>query len=421
MDVAETRAEGRGRATHHGAAIHVGRPTLGPSPAGDGWWRLQAKVEAAGSNASHETIWIDGPDWIEAPDRSGTPWAVLLAPWAAHLGATLSIDAPVDPTVVDGVQAVSRVWAEWYPEVSQVRVEAAKKGDAASRGGPRRSASFFTGGVDSLWTAIHHLPPGKRDSAHELICVHGFDIPLRSGDVFDRMVRRFGSWAAARGGRVVPVRTNLRESGAEAAPWGPLAHGCALVGVGLSLGVRHEVLRIASTGGERDRHPWGSHVDTDPLLSSASTRVEQHGEGLARWEKVSAIAEDPGALELLRVCWRSGTDVNCGVCSKCLRTMALLDVLGALERAPTFPHRLPLDSLGRVHVKESWDEREFTDLTDFARRAGRGDIVAAAQRAMSRSRAGDRALARLDRLARLPVLGRFAREAGARVRESRIS
>jgi hypothetical protein len=292
--------------------------------------------------------------------------------------------------------------------------------DAPTRA-PReeRRAAFFSGGVDSLWTALHHR--ATEVTVRDLVTVHGFDVPLSEAAAFERMRDRFDSWARSWGGAVVPIRTNYREVATGDVPWGELAHGCALIAAGLLLSPHYDRLMIAATGGVRDPHPWGSHVETDHLLSSRETRVEHHGADAPRWEKVRRIVEDDEALAILRVCWRSETDLNCGRCSKCLRTMALLDLWGALGRAPTFPGKLSLDDLSRVHVAESWDEREFSDLEEQGQVHGRPDLAEAARRAMQRTRSRQRALDLASRFAETPGLRTASRLVQQRVRSGWIA
>ena len=379
-------------------------------------WRLSVPVlvsDTADGVGENETYWIEGPGDPDTVDVTGTPWAAALAPLAASGGHELRLEVPVDARVLDGVRRVSEIWSAWYDGVAPISVRADAVAGPEGGGGAGRVAAFFSGGVDSLWTALE-----LRDGAaaqRTLLTVHGFDVPLEEAEAFDRMRERFDAWTTGWGGGGAALATNFRRTASGKVPWGPLAHGCALVAVGLAVGPRFDVLRIASTGGVRDPHPWGSHLETDHLLGSLAVRVEHHGAEAARWQKVRRIVEDEGALSLLRVCWRSGTDANCGVCSKCLRTTALLELHGALDRAPTFPARLDLDALARVFVRESWDVREFTDLVSLATRSGRPDVAGAASAALRRSRRGRRTLGALRRLERTPGLGGPVRSLRARI------
>jgi len=114
--------------------------------------------------------------------------------------------------------------------------------------------------------------------------------------------------------------------------------------------------------------------------------VAHDGAAFTREQKLTLLAKSPMALRTLRVCWRSGTDENCGACNKCYRTMVQLELLGALDRCGTLPHGpVDLERLSRVYCAYSWDFREFGDIQRLALERGRPDVARAAERAMRRS------------------------------------
>lgn len=399
--------------------ISVSAPVVDAGRLHPDGWRLTVQVRLGDGPGDSEAYWIEGAGPTRSLDASGTPWAVALTPLAATLGVPLRLAAPVDPLVAAGVSEVSRIWATWYPGLAPVRLDA-ELDAVAPEPPPASSASFFSGGVDSMYTALRRRTP-EPGGGCDLLTVHGFDIALERADAFGRMLARFREELAPWGCPVVALSSNFRVTRSGRLPWGPLAHGCALVSAGLALGPRYRCLRVAATGGTRDPHPWGSHLRTDPLLGTSATRVEHDGADAARWEKVRRIAEDAAALGALRVCWRSGSERNCGACSKCLRTMALLDLWGALGRAATFPDRLPLDALARVRVDESWDFREFGDLVALGRAHGRPDLARAATEAMRRARLRSRALDVVERLTRAPAIGATARRVRERLLQDGIA
>lgn len=125
-------------------------------------------------------------------------------------------------------------------------------------------------------------------------------------------------------------------------------------------------------------HTWrelwadGSHPLTDPLWSIEATAIVRHGRDAKRWQKLAVLAEVPGALDILRVCWQDHR-YNCGQCEKCLRTMVLLRILG-LER-PTFP---PLKTLRRVVYLSPPDRSEACFVAEARNpTTGRGELAVA--------------------------------------------
>lgn len=396
------------------------KPEVGPRRGPGGGWRAAIRFSLPADGGAGD-LWYEGPGTPDDVDCSCTPWAVALAPLAFHLGADLEMPEAVDPRVAAGLESVFGTWSRWYgkPRV-RLRAPVAAEGPTTPVGSEdgQRLAAFFSGGVDSMWTALDQPTPAA--DTRDLITVHGFDIPLSEEQAFNAIAARFAPWARSWGGTLVPLRTNFRLAPTGAVPWGELAHGCALIAAGLLLSPRYDVVRIAATGGVRDPHPWGSHLQTDPLLGSSRTRIEHHGAEATRWQKVERIAADDAALSLLRVCWRSQSDRNCGHCSKCLRTMALLELFGALQRAPTFPDRLPLDRLARVHVAEGWDVREFNDLDEQATLRGRPDLARTARRAMRRTRRRERMLRWIRLISKTPGLRAAARASERRLRSGWI-
>jgi hypothetical protein len=149
----------------------------------------------------------------------------------------------------------------------------------------------------------------------------------------------------------------------------------------LSSGKPYELLR-----------QWGSHPATDHLLGRESLSVRHYGAGFSRLEKIEYLVSDPLCQEHLRVCWLNPKGVNCSVCEKCVRTMAMVYLLGGAGDFSTFdwslwdPARIrgfKIDSGG--DVPHGWStiralasekgERELTSAIRAAERRFRREAV----------------------------------------------
>jgi len=363
------------------------------SPQRAGHARLCGDVAYDDRAASPERYWFEVPrEQAEALSLSGNAWLACLLPLAVTRREPLRIAAPVDRTLLNHAPELMRIWRSWYRHLTLVPIEAEPAPASSLAPAGSHNAALFSGGVDSWFTVLRPReaePSGGEDGRQgidDLLTVWGFDVPLDAHHAFARMADRFRRVAAELGRGFVSVATNLRATRWRQADWGGLAHGCALVASGLSLERRYGRLLIAATGGYRDLHPWGSHPLTDPLLSTATTTVAHDGAAFTREQKLTLLAKSPMALRTLRVCWRSGTDENCGACNKCYRTMVQLELLGALDRCGTLPHGpVDLERLSRVYCAYSWDFREFGDIRRLALERGRPDVARAAERAMRRS------------------------------------
>jgi hypothetical protein len=240
----------------------------------------------------------------------------------------------------------------------------------------------------------------ERDDARpridRLLCVHGFDIPLRAPQEFERLRARLAPAADAIGKELVPVATNLREMRFREARWGNLSHGGALASVGLALGPRFRSLHIAASHAYRPFHEWGSHPDTDPLLSTSATRIVHQGAGVLRSRKMEYIAKFDQAMRALHVCYAIGTADNCCNCRKCYLAMLTLEVMGVLPRCATMRSTIDLARVEKIYLKSDAYIRLYGEIDVLARRAGRADISEAIRKCISRTRRLRRQLQAVD-------------------------
>ena len=102
-----------------------------------------------------------------------------------------------------------------------------------------------------------------------------------------------------------------------------------------------------------------------PMLSTSALSLISIGGSKTRVEKTRAIADWPVAHDFLTVCVRSVP--NCGRCSKCLRTLLTLELLGDLDR---FANSFDLaayqerrdDYIAEVLVSDEFMLQEIVDL-----------------------------------------------------------
>jgi hypothetical protein len=97
-----------------------------------------------------------------------------------------------------------------------------------------------------------------------------------------------------------------------------------------------------------------------------------HGRGARRWEKLERISREPGALDILRVCWQD-KGFNCGRCEKCVRTMVLLRILKL--SSPNFPPLTDLDNLTAMVPQDRSEAAFVREAHELA--LARGDTQAA--------------------------------------------
>jgi hypothetical protein len=340
-----------------------------------------------------EEYWFEFPEsYAGVITRSADPWIACLLPLAATLGQPLRLCAPADPLLASNVPRILQIWTRWYrdrfPGVRAVPVEAPPAVEAPLPPGPREGAGLFSGGVDSFFMALRdaaRATRGQRPEIDKLISVHGFDIPVAATQEYERLLARLAPAAEAMGKELIPVATNLRALRFREARWGNLAHGGALASVGLALGPKLRSLHVAASHAYRPFHEWGSHPETDALLSTTATRIVHEGAGVLRTRKMEFLAGSDAAMHALHVCYRNGDSDNCCDCRKCYLAMLTLEVAGQLPRCSTMRPTIDLRRVEKIYLKSNSYIKLYREVDVFARRAGRTDVSAAIRKCISRT------------------------------------
>ncbi|MER7707107.1 hypothetical protein ABTX81_29940 [Kitasatospora sp. NPDC097605] len=343
-------------------------------------WELSARVRAKAApdvERLHFTVRGGGSDWV--PERGDAFLAALVMP-AMSLGEDLLVDAPVSARLLRSARTAMEIYSAWWERFGEVRLTATET--AVPAGGEDAVGLFFTTGVDCFYSL---LKDGERrtEPHHQPVTDLLFaNFEQDSGTDHDRLVARIGHVAARSRCRAVVVDTNIRSFAEPLTTW-EAYHGAALGGVALALqGLLGRCL-IAASDQYRHLPPLGSHPLLDHLWSTERLEIVHDGAEATRTGKVERrLSGSALALDNLGVCWRSRPGHNCGACEKCLRTMAALELAGALRRCRTLPRVLDLHRLRTVPV-ESEDARvSMRELAQDARQRGRHDIADAAEHAL---------------------------------------
>ena len=362
------------------------KSTIEESTFGNDRIRIQGEVVFE-HRSERERLWFDFPAEYEGSlSLSGNPWLACLLPLAVKMGEPLQISPCVDPLLLENAKGLMQIWRSWYPSLHIVPIEAGPS-EPIVHGTDGRVAAFFSGGIDSYFTVLRRQDTTFPSPVDDLLLVWGFDIQLHRREEFERLRATIEASADALGKRAIVVATNIKEALFKDSSWAYLSHGCALASVGLALEGRFREVLIASSHSYDALQPWGSHPLTDPLLSTTRTRIVHDGTSFSRAEKTELVAKSETAMRSLRVCGMSRSDENCSTCNKCYRTMATLEVLGALDGCKTFrKDHFSLATLGKIYSEDDNARGFFREVRDFARRREREDIASSIERSLAHSR-----------------------------------
>ncbi len=350
----------------------------------DNAWVVSASIKIGDE---HKEVWFRLPAGAVASANEAF-LALTLFP-AMREGRPLQTEGPVSPRLLGNVPIIQEIFRTWDFRFRRIAIEAAP-GEIASSNPSQDVGCFFTGGLDSFYTALKH-----KDEITHLVFVHGFDISLDDFSLRARVSKSLREVAAKLQKPLIEVETNLREFSDSYVTW-DFQHGAALASVGLLLSPRFRRMYIAASRSYADLIPLGSHPLLDPLWSTEQTEIVHDGCEATRVEKAAEIASDDTAVRYLRVCWENrGGAYNCGQCEKCLRTMACLRTVGVLERCLAFDRPLDLGALASVEVKEIYRAHLERNLEVLERSGADPELARALRDCLSgRQHRGPRGFAR---------------------------
>jgi hypothetical protein len=366
----------------------------------DGEVQVAARIETA---RGERALWFAIPATHgEAISDRADAFVAAALPVAMALGEDIEVRGRVSPRLIHGTRQYQHVLAAWGRggrRIVEVRGDEVEAPTAGERGA--WVASSFSGGVDSFYTLRRHHGAGREPLAayritHALF-VNGFDndFDLDDTGLFRALRAAYEPLFATLGITPLFLRSNMRpfRRGIIGQHGAYLYFGSALSAFALSLGRRIARYYLPGARAYADLLPDGSHPLLDHHVSTEATESIYDGGEATRAEKVAVLTGWPETWTRLRVCSnpdRASIDLataaidNCCECSKCLLTMTVLDILGALPRYTSFPRplsrrRLRSLALGAATARA----REYLAL---AARAGRHDLAFDLRAALVRNR-----------------------------------
>ena len=299
--------------------------------------RVRRSAEIRSSAHGSRELWFEirGADASTVNERAD-PFVLPALLRAMDLGCDLSVrGAPVDARFLRNLAEFQRIWSAWFGfERVAVEAETLESTPSSALG-----IVAFSGGVDSAFSAWWHTRGDARRERRiaAAMMVRGIDIPITDPAAFESAGARSRRMAESVGLEFLTVTTNA---------WilPPAVRSFTGPGVISALHLlagQFGAGLVPSTATYRDLVvPLNSSPVSDPLLGSSGFEIAHDGAYYSRFEKLTFLVQWPEAMDSLRVCLvHPRHDRNCGVCDKCMLTLAELRVIGVepacFERSPT--------------------------------------------------------------------------------------
>jgi hypothetical protein len=270
--------------------------------------------------------------------------ALFLLGMALH--EDIQVHGPVSPHLASGLNELQSIYQAWFPHLLQrIAIQYDQLDALPAHQAGSKVVAAFSGGVDSSYTLMQHVPPQLRVPDYRLshvIFYQGLDIPLGNHEYYQWVQQLYADSLRDLAVEVIPCLTNVRAFTLGRLPW-YIVHGSALISPALLLGNLIKTYLVASSWLFKKLVPWGSSPLTDHLFSTETIEVVHHGLPYGRMEKFDFISRWEPARKYLRVCSSTHLEVgklNCGECEKCLRSMIMLEATGNLDKFTTFDRPL---------------------------------------------------------------------------------
>jgi hypothetical protein len=394
------------------AGIRTGPGTFGT--------RFAASVTWEDSPRLPVEIWWD-VDGELAADARPDPNAFLTAAWAPavrHGERRIAIEGPACPVLAAGLDAVEGVLRSWRPPgAGTPRIEPHDGWSTPFPAPAPAAAGYLTGGVDSLhlfYANRDDFPPDHPARLAHAIWIRGLDYPGAEESPwavsqYAKLEAPLREIAADVGVPLVRVTTNLRRLDSDLAFYAHEWLGGALVSGAHLLSGRLTTVALASSWPAEHLVPWGTHPLLDVRYGSAALAVRHEALGLRRVEKLARLRDRAVALERLISCSDAPAHgaMNCGRCTKCVRTLVEMEASGTLAHARSFPPvRVTAETIRGLEFDHG-TEYFWGTLVEPLRALGRGDVAAEIERKI---RATVRHRRRIEGLDWTGRLRRFDRE-----------
>jgi len=336
----------------------------------NGEMELSATVRFEAPAEEDFRVYFRWPEAYGCPETIGDPFLAGLIVPAMACGERLHVEAPVSRALLTALrERITPVVRRWGWDDDRVEVTAQETGAATDAHGPAGLpptamgsnapsgplTCFFSAGVDSWYSLMRHA-----DEVSHLLLMHGFEVDTTDTQAWETAHAHIRSIAEELGKPLVVITTNIGEISVSNAKKRMQAQGrpeeylhfrrysgSMQVAVALCLQQTLQRFMVPTTWPWEFLEQRGSHPLLEPNWSTSAARFALDGGEADRIDKVRWLFEHaPDALRRVRVCFLTEHgELNCGHCSKCLRTMLELRIVGASALIQSFDAELDMHNV----------------------------------------------------------------------------
>ncbi len=307
---------------------------------------------------------VEGEEMPPLNDHSFALWHLL--PHAMATGQDIHIHGRVDPVVLSNAKRMARTWAMWQPGKMHRSSITADEIVVPTPSPENRTATFFSGGVDSTHMLI---ATGRLPKQGTAVTVHGMDYDLDAHAQFAELLSSTDGLLEQLNYRRIVIRSNASQIVRGSHAW-----AMAIAGHAWLLSAMFQSAEMAADFTlEQDMltFPWASNAVTNRYFQGSAFELEARGECVSRTQKVEILASNEIALRSSTFCKKKNLrPKNCGTCQKCLRTKAMFLVTGGLIPDIFIEQEFNESHWSQIDLANRIERAFFLDMYETAQERG---------------------------------------------------
>jgi len=280
------------------------------------------KAEIEIDNA--EKIYFEGSQDFDIID--GRFALLAVCPLAMSRGENIQCNFFIEKQYIDIIKEVCFHWALTCPEIysyPEIIVE-----EKSSKVEPKNNnLIFFSGGVDSSYTAIRKFDSGITS---DCLIVHGMDYKVADDIKFNDLLQSTSTFRKKYFANTITVKTNLHQfySGKCNPVDGSVTHFFNLISAAWLFSSKYSSIQMASDYNlslQNVVHPYGSNSGVFQKFSNLNQKITLCDDNVLRSEKLQfLLGREFSDIQGLSFCTDyNSRPYNCGLCSKCMRTKVM--------------------------------------------------------------------------------------------------